>query len=89
MRLTFDPPKHARTIAERGLSFDLGADRDWETAVVWEDNRFDYGERRPNVLAFIDLRLHAAVVTYRGDAVHVISFRKANKKEVRRYGQER
>jgi uncharacterized DUF497 family protein len=89
MHITFDPAKNARNIAERGLSFELVADLDWETAVVWEDNRVDYGERRFGVLAFLDVRLHAAVITYRGEAVQVISFRKANKKEVRRYGEER
>jgi uncharacterized DUF497 family protein len=31
--------------------------------------------------------LHVAVVTMRGETMHVISFRKANEREVRRYGQ--
>ena len=34
-------------------------------------------------------RLHVAVITYRDDAVHVISFRKANGKEVTWYGASR
>jgi hypothetical protein len=34
-------------------------------------------------------RLHAAVITMRGDARHVISFRKANEKEVRRYEKQK
>ncbi|WP_428492381.1 BrnT family toxin [Rhodopila sp.] len=89
MHLTFDPAKNARNIAERGLSFELVDELDWGTAVVWEDVRFNYGERRLGVLAFLGLRLHAAVVTYRDEAVHVISFRKANKREVQRYGEER
>ena len=41
------------------------------------------------MLAFLGRRLHAAVVTVRGNALHVISFRKANRKEVRWYEQER
>jgi len=41
------------------------------------------------VLGLIGVRLHVAVVTYRGDAVHVISLRKANWKEVRWYDNER
>lgn len=83
MRLTFDPAKNARNIAERGLSFERVAELDWETAVSQEDTRKDYGEERIQVLAFLGRRLHAAVVTVRGDALHVISFRKANRKEVR------
>jgi len=88
MRITCDPVKNAKNIAERGLSFELVAELEWDTAVAMEDTRRDYGERRMRVLAFLGMRLHAAVVTYRDDAVHVISFRRANKKEVRWYDEE-
>jgi hypothetical protein len=88
MRLTFDPAKNARNIAERDLSFELVAQLDWETAVAVEDTRKDYGERRLRVLAFLGKRLHAAVITLRGDVTHVISFRKATAKEVRRYEKQ-
>jgi uncharacterized DUF497 family protein len=47
----------------------------------------DYGERRMVVVGPIGLRLHVAIVTARGDATHVIGFRKANKKEVKHYEQ--
>jgi uncharacterized DUF497 family protein len=65
------------------------AELEWETAVSQEDTRKDYGETRIQVLAFLGNRLHAAVITIRGDALHVISFRKANRKEVKWYEQER
>ncbi|MAP09625.1 MAG: hypothetical protein CMM00_12760 [Rhodopirellula sp.] len=89
MRITFDSAKNERNIAERGLSFDLVADLEWDTALAEEDTRREYGERRLRVLALLGDRLHAAVITYRNEAVHVISFRKANDREVRRYGKER
>jgi uncharacterized DUF497 family protein len=85
MRLTFDPAKNARNIAERGLSFERVSELDWETAVSQEDTRKDYGQTRIQVLAFLGNRLHAAVITIRGEALHVISFRKANRKEVKWY----
>ena len=88
MKITYDPSKNAWNIAERGLPFDLVAELDWETAVAREDKRRDYGERRILVLGFIGYRLHAAVVIYRGDAVHVISLRKSSKQEVRWYDEE-
>lgn len=88
MRITYDPAKSARNVAERGLSFDLVALLDWETAIAREDRRRDYGERRMRVMATLDGRLHVAVITTRGDATHVISFRKANRKERRDYAQE-
>lgn len=87
MRLTFDPAKNARNIAERGLPFALVADLDWQTAVAREDMRKDYGETRVRVLALLERRLHVAIITVRGDAIHVISFRKANRKEVTWYEQ--
>jgi uncharacterized DUF497 family protein len=64
------------------------ADLAWETAVLQEDKRKDYGERRVRVLARLGQRLHVAVITMRDDAMHVISFRKANRKEVVWYEQE-
>ena len=89
MRLTFDPAKNARNVRERGLPFELVARLNWETALAMEDTRKDYGERRLRVLAFLGERLHAAVITRRGNTIHVISFRKASKREVRRYEEER
>jgi uncharacterized DUF497 family protein len=88
MAVTFDLAKNAKNIAERGLSFERVAELDWDTAVIGEDTRHDYGERRLLVMARLDGRLHAAVVTPRGEDLHVISFRKANRREVRRYGKK-
>jgi uncharacterized DUF497 family protein len=87
MRITFDPAKNNRNVVERGLSFELVAELEWEDAVSVEDTRKDYGERRLQVMAYLENRLHVAVVTLRGDAVHVISFRKANRKEVKFHAQ--
>ena len=89
MRVTFDPAKNAKNVAERGLPFERVAELAWETAVLQEDRRKDYGESRVRVLARLGQRLHVAVITMRGDAVHVISFRKANRKEVEWYEQEK
>ena len=88
MRITFDSAKNARNIAERGLPFELVAQLDWDTAIVAEDIRRDYGETRLLVMALLDGRLHAVVVTPRGEDLHVISFRKANRREVTRYGKK-
>ena len=89
MWITFDTGKNVRNIAERSLSFERVADLDWETAFAIEDRRKDYGETRLRVLALLGVRLHVAVVTSRGAALHVISFRKANRREVRLYGESR
>ncbi len=81
MRITFDPAKNERNIAERGLPFARAAELEWDTALAIEDTRRDYGETRLRILALLEEgRLHAAVVTPRDQALGVISFRKANRK---------
>jgi uncharacterized DUF497 family protein len=87
MRITFDPAKDERNIAQRGLSFALAAELEWETALTVEDDRRDYGEMRLRVLAFLHGRLHAVVVTPRKDELRIISFRKASPKEEKLYEQ--
>jgi uncharacterized protein len=86
--ITFDPEKNARNIAERGLSFERVAELEWDKAVIAEDTRCDYGEPRLRVMALLDGRLHTAVVTPRGEDLRVISFRRANRREVRLYGKK-
>ena len=85
MPISFDPRKNERNIAERGLSFELVEEFEWDGALVVEDARRDYGERRYQALGLIADRLHAVVFTPRAGRVHVISLRKANRREVRLY----
>ncbi|WP_410498120.1 BrnT family toxin [Chitinibacter sp. S2-10] len=85
MKISYDPTKQQRNIAERGLSFELAADFDWSSALLVEDTRQDYGERRFQALGYIGERLHMLVFTPRDGAVHVISLRKANRREVTHY----
>jgi uncharacterized DUF497 family protein len=89
MEISFDPAKNARNVAERGLSFERVAELDWETAIAETDTRKDYGEPRVRVFALLGRRLHVAIITMRGETMHVISLRKANDREIRRYGQAR
>ena len=81
MRLSYDPEKNARNIAERGLSFDEVASLDWNTAFIVKDERRDYGEDRYRVLGKIGNRLYAVVFMPREDEIRVISFRRANRRE--------
>lgn len=85
MPISFDPRKNDRNIAERGLSFELVEEFEWDSALVVEDSRRDYGERRFQALGLIAGRLHALVFTPRAGHVHVISLRKANRREIRGY----
>lgn len=85
MAITYDPEKNEKNIRERGISFGRAADFEWSSALVVEDTRKDYGESRFQALGFIEERLHMLVFTPRDPDTHVISLRKANKREVNRY----
>jgi len=83
--ITYDLEKNEKNLRERGISFVRAADFDWSSALVIEDTRMDYGESRFQALGFIEERLHMLVFTPRAPDTHVISLRKANKREVKRY----
>jgi len=87
--ISFDPAKNEANIRERGLPFSLVKDEfDWARAQVIEDTRRDYGEPRYRALGLIGIRLHAVVYTPRANGMHVISLRKANRREERRYATQ-
>lgn len=85
MDIEFDPSKNQRNIVERGLSFAEVADFEFESALFWIDDRQDYGEQRIRALGYIGKRLHALVFAETMTGIRVISFRKANKREVKHY----
>jgi uncharacterized DUF497 family protein len=88
MEISYDPVKSDRNLTDRGLPFTLLEQMEWSGAVIKEDVRKNYGERRYLALGMIGDRLHAVVFTPRADKVHVMSLRKANQREMKNYGQE-
>ena len=88
-KITFDALKSEANARQRGLPFSLAKDEfDWSTAQVIEDTRRNYGERRYRAIGYIGDRLHAVVYSPRDGALRVISLRKANRREERRYGAQ-
>jgi uncharacterized protein len=83
--ITYDPAKNARNIRERGLSFDRAADFDFLTATFFTEVR--NGETRRVAVGYLDKRLHLLCYIPKPDGIRVISFRKVNKKEAKRYGK--
>jgi uncharacterized DUF497 family protein len=53
MPVAYDPAKSERNEATRGLAFSLAEGFDWSTALLVEDERKDYGERRYQALGMI------------------------------------
>jgi uncharacterized DUF497 family protein len=87
MRITFDPSKRARTLAERGLDFaDVALIFAGLHATV-EDVRRDYGEKRFISAGLLLGRLVVLVWTPRGAARRIISMRHAHAEEETRWRQ--
>jgi len=81
----WDENKRQLNIQKHGIDF-IGVEEvfDGET-VTLEDNRVDYGEQRFVTLGMKLGRVVAVVHTERGDAIRIISIRKATKYEQRTY----
>lgn len=86
MRFEWDEVKRRRALQERQLDFANVAHIDWATAVTLEDTRRSYPEPRYITFALIDKRMCVIAWCYRVDALRVISMRKANTREVKKYG---
>lgn len=86
MKFDFDLQKNAANMSKHGLSFDMVPLLDWQFALIGEDDRRDYGEVRFTALVPDGApRLFAVCYTLRQDTMRVISFRKANDREIKRW----
>ena len=85
MRIEFDPTKSQKNADDRQLPFDLVVEFDWDAAIVVEDTRNRYPERRFEAIGPVCNRLHVVVFAAIDGGVRVISFRKANVREEKRY----
>ncbi len=85
MKIEYNITKSETNIKERGISFDLVKYFEIDSAVIEPDNRFDYDEQRFNAIGYIGNIMYNMTYTMRFDIVRVISLRKADKKEIRKY----
>jgi uncharacterized DUF497 family protein len=86
MELEWDETKRRANLAKHGFDFDDLSDFDWDSAKVTVDDRIDYQEDR--FVAFGPFRgqICSVVFTRRAKRVRVISFRAANRKEIKQHG---
>jgi len=84
----WDPDKAVANLAKHKVPFELAEYVFADLAAEVEDVRWDYGEPRIQAYGRIAGRLFQCVYTWRDDGRTrwIISLRKANKREVRRYG---
>jgi uncharacterized DUF497 family protein len=84
----WDPDKEQKNIRERGIDFTMGS-QIWRGPTLEEvDDRRDYGEVRILAFGTVDDRLMAVLFTWRGTNRRIISARKANRREQRRFKAE-
>lgn len=86
--MIYDQEKNASNIRKHSISFEEIEFLDWRDALITRDERYDYGETRYIGYAFLGSRLHCLVWTEREGDMRPISFRKANKREIRDYEKE-
>ena len=85
MKFEYDPAKSAANKAKHGLDFE-------EAKALWKDENLlevpvlRTGEPRFLVSGCIGGKSCTGVITYRGNAVRIISVRRARKDEVEHYG---
>ncbi len=85
MKITWDELKRKKTLDERGLDF-ADAKTVFDGATFsFEDDRFDYGERRVVTLGLLGIVVVAIVHTESEKEIRIISMRKGEKNEQKVY----
>lgn len=85
MEFEWDDAKRASTLEKHGVDF-IDAPLLWSNPmVVARDTRKDYGEPRFVGLGTVNGRVMVVVYTQRFRVIRIISFRKANSREVGAY----
>lgn len=85
MELEWDEEKRLRTMEERGLDFADIPRFEQDTLVTGRDMRRDYGEPRFNSFGYLDGVLCTYCFTLRNSRLRIISMRKANDRERKKY----
>lgn len=85
MKITYDPAKRGVTLKARAIDFEDAAKVFAGRTLTVADQRIDYGEPRFQTVGRLAGRMVMIVWTPRGKTRHVISMRKCNDREQKRY----
>lgn len=88
MRYEHDPRKLAENVTKHQVWFELADGFEWDTASIISDNRRQYAESRFRATGLIAQRVYVLVFCFRETRIRLISLRRANPREVRRYAQD-
>ena len=81
----WDEEKRDANLREHKIDFNAVYRFEWQTAFIFIDDREDYGELREVAIGFIGLGLYVLTFTRRGERIRIISLRKAEKRDARKY----
>ncbi len=86
----WDEAKARLNLRNHGLSFEVAREAfDDFYAYEWADEREDYGEERFNITGMVQGRLITVTFTIRETKLRLISARKAEPRERRRYHEQK
>jgi uncharacterized DUF497 family protein len=85
MHLVFDVNKNETNLAKHGLDLSLAVSMNWETALIWQDQRKNYAEVRNCSLLTLGQRVYFVAFVDRELERRIISLRKANLREAKHY----
>jgi uncharacterized protein len=85
MELEWDEAKRQDALRERGLDFADVVRFRFEQQYTIQDSRTEYGEPRFVSTGYLDDRLCVLCWTLRDDKMRIISLRKANEREQKKY----
>lgn len=84
----WDEDKRAANLDRHGIDFAEVHRFDWDNAHFTPDRRRDYGEVRVIAVGRIGPRMHVLVFSPRAERIRIISLRKANDREIKRYEKD-
>jgi uncharacterized DUF497 family protein len=87
MDITYDTAKNETNTVKHGVALSAAVDFEWDEALIWSDERKNYGEDRQSAISYIGGRLYHVTFVDREDVRRIISLRKANSREVKRYAK--
>lgn len=87
MLVSFDPEKRALTLQQRGLDFADAYKVFQAKHFTAPDLRQEYAELRNITIGYLDDRMVVIVWTKRDDSRRIISMRKANEREIKKFSQ--
>jgi uncharacterized DUF497 family protein len=85
MHFVFDIHKDQTNLVKHGLALSLAVSMNWDTTLIWQDQRKNYAEVRNCALLTFDQRVYFVAFVDRGSERRIISLRKANLREAKHY----